>query len=137
MGEKGSVDAIEIMAEAAGNEAKRDHLDNLDEYDSSLDIPIVALRKGTRSCTKHSICDYVSYENLSPQFRAFTTNLDSILILKNIHIALECPKWKTVVMKEMRDLEKNKTWELCALPKGHKTVVRKSLFTLSTKQMEL
>ncbi|TYK05444.1 reverse transcriptase [Cucumis melo var. makuwa] len=124
MGEKGSVDAIEIMAEAAGNEAKRDHLDNLDEYDSSLDIPIVALRKGTRSCTKHSICDYVSYENLSPQFRAFTTNLDSILILKNIHIALECPKWKTVVMKEMRDLEKNKTWELCALPKGHKTVVR-------------
>ncbi|KAA0034891.1 reverse transcriptase [Cucumis melo var. makuwa] len=130
MGEKGSVDAIEIMAEAAGNEAKWDHLDNLDEYDSSLDIPIVALRKGTRSCTKHSICDYVSYENLSPQFRAFTTNLDSILILKNIHIALECPKWKTVVMKEMRDLEKNKTWELCALPKGHKTVARKIVVSI-------
>ncbi|KAA0032653.1 Beta-galactosidase [Cucumis melo var. makuwa] len=43
------------------------------------------------------------------QFRAFTVNLDSTTIPKNIHLALECPKWKTAIMEEMRALEKNKT----------------------------
>ena len=57
--------------------------------DPSLDIPIV-LRIGTRSCVKHPICNYVSYESLLAQFKAFTARLDSIMIPKNIHIALEC-----------------------------------------------
>ena len=65
MGEKDNVEEIKVMLEMVGGEAKRDHSSNLDEYDPSHDIPI-ALRKGTRSCTKHPICNYVSYENLSP-----------------------------------------------------------------------
>lgn len=40
MGEKGSVDKIEVMAETAGDEAKQDHSSNFDEYDPSLDMPI-------------------------------------------------------------------------------------------------
>ncbi|KAA0042893.1 reverse transcriptase [Cucumis melo var. makuwa] len=75
----------------------KDRLGNLDDYDPSPDIPIV-LKK------------------------AFTTSLDSTMIPKNIHAALKCPEWKTAIMEEMRALEKNKTWELYALPKGHKTV---------------
>ena len=51
-----------------------------------------------------------------------TASLESTTVPKNIHLALECPKWKVVVMEEMRTLEKNKTWELCALPMGHKTI---------------
>ena len=58
-------------------------------YDPSLDIPNV-LRKGTRSCTKHTICNYVSYESLSPQFKVFIASLDSTMTPKNIHIVLEC-----------------------------------------------
>ncbi|KAA0039567.1 reverse transcriptase [Cucumis melo var. makuwa] len=73
--------------------------------------------EGTRSCTKHSIANYLSYENLSPQFRAFTASLDSTVIPKNIHIALDCPEWKNAVMEEMRAFEKNKTWEICDLPR--------------------
>ena len=65
MGEKGNVDEIEVMVEMIGDEAKWDHLGNLDKYDPSIDI-FIALREGTRSCTKHFICNYVSYENLSP-----------------------------------------------------------------------
>ena len=132
MGEKGNVDEIEIMAETVADEAKQDNSSNLDEYDPSLDVPIM-LRKGTRSCTKYSIYNYVSYDNLSPQFKAFTTNFDSTTIPKNIHIALECPKWKTAVNEEMRALEMNKTWELYALPKGHKTMGCKWVFTLKCK----
>lgn len=47
-----------------------------------LDEPI-ALRKGTRNCTTrqaekfpmYPLSNYVSYKNVSPAFRAFTTNL--------------------------------------------------------------
>ena len=36
----------------------------LDEYDLSFDNPI-ALRRGTKSYTKHLICNFVSYDNQS------------------------------------------------------------------------
>ena len=65
-----TIDENEVIAESTHNETKQDHLENIRKYDSSIDLPIV-LRKGTRSCTKHSISNYVSYENLSPQFKAF------------------------------------------------------------------
>ncbi|KAA0036613.1 reverse transcriptase [Cucumis melo var. makuwa] len=84
---------------------------------------------GTRSC----ICNYVSYDNLSPYFRAFTASLDSTIIPKNIYTALECPEWKNVVMEEIEALEKNKTWEICALPKRHKNVGCKWVFSLKYK----
>ncbi|KAA0052292.1 hypothetical protein E6C27_scaffold207G001230 [Cucumis melo var. makuwa] len=123
MEEKNCSDETEVRIETSNNEAGQCHTRKLDEYDPSLDIPI-ALRKGTRSCTKHPICNYVSYGNLSPQFRAFTASLDSTIIPKNIYTALECPEWKIAVMEEMKALEKNRTWEICALPKGHITVIR-------------
>ncbi|KAA0042054.1 myosin-9 isoform X2 [Cucumis melo var. makuwa] len=67
------------------------------------------------------------------EFRAFTASLDSTIIPKNIYTALECPEWKNVVMEEMKALEKNRTWEICALPKGHKTVGCKWVFSLKYK----
>ena len=79
------------------------------------------------------MCSYVSCDSLSLQFRAFIASLDSVVIPKNIHIALECPEWKIVVMGEMKAFEKNKTLEICALPKGHKTVGCKWVFTLKYK----
>ncbi|KAL0552943.1 hypothetical protein IC582_012078 [Cucumis melo] len=132
MEEKNRDDETEVRIETSNYEAEQGHTRKLDEYDPSLDIPI-ALRKGTRSCTKHPICNYVSYDNLSPQFRAFTANLDSTIIPKNIYTALECPEWKNAVMEEMKALEKNRTWEICALPKGHKTVGCKWVFSLKYK----
>ncbi|KAL0554130.1 hypothetical protein IC582_008044 [Cucumis melo] len=132
MEEKNRDDETEVRIETSNDEGKQGHTRKLDEYDPSLDIPI-ALRKGTRSCTKHPICNYVSYDNLSPQFRAFTASLDSTIIPKNIYTALECPEWKNTVMEEIKALEKNKTWEICALPKGHKTVGCKWVFSLKYK----
>ncbi|KAL4038503.1 hypothetical protein IC575_002124 [Cucumis melo] len=133
--EKNSGDENEVIIKTSNNEAEQGHTGKLDKHAPSLDLPI-ALRKGTRSCTKHSISNYVSYENLSPQFRAFTASLDSTTIPKDIHIALECPEWKNDVMEEMKALEKNNTWEICALPKGHKPVGCKWVFTLKYKADE-
>ncbi|KAA0055577.1 Cysteine-rich RLK (RECEPTOR-like protein kinase) 8 [Cucumis melo var. makuwa] len=132
MEEKNHGDETEVRIETSNDEAEQGHIRKRDEYDPSLDLPI-ALRKGTRSCIKHSISNYVSYENLSPQFRAFTASLDSTTIPKNIYIALECPEWKNAVMEEMKAFEKNNTWEICALPKGHKLVGCKWVLTLKYK----
>ncbi|KAL0550799.1 hypothetical protein IC582_009862 [Cucumis melo] len=132
MEEKNRDDETKVRIETSNDEVEQGLTRKFDEYDPSLDIPI-ALRKGTRSCTKHPICNYVSYDNLSPQFRAFTASLDSTIIPKNIYTALECPKWKNVVMEEMKALEKNRTWEICALPKGHKIVGCKWVFSLKYK----
>ncbi|KAA0062437.1 putative mitochondrial protein [Cucumis melo var. makuwa] len=132
MDEKNHGDETEVRIETSNDEAEQGHTRKHDEYDPSLDLPIT-LRKGTRSCTKHSISNYVSYENLSPQFRAFTASLHFTTIPKNIYIALEFPEWKNAVMEEMKALEKNNTWEICALPKGHKPVGCKWVFTLKYK----
>ncbi|KAA0056446.1 reverse transcriptase [Cucumis melo var. makuwa] len=107
MGEQGIIDGIiidredkidenEFVAKHTENETKSNNSINTSTYGPSLDLPI-ALRKGTRSCIKHSIFNYVSYEKLSPQFRAFTANLDSTIIPKNINIALECLELKNIV----------------------------------------
>ena len=55
---------------------------------TDLDIPIV-IRKGEQECTKHSISNFVSYEGLSSEYKAFNTNLSSFEIPHNIHMALE------------------------------------------------
>ena len=58
------------------------------------------------------------------------------MIPKYIHIALECSKWKNVVMKEMRVLEKNQTWEIRALPKDIKLWDTNGCSLSNKRQME-
>lgn len=38
----------------------------------------IALRKGTRTCTKRPICNFVSFDLLSPVYRSFVSNLDQV-----------------------------------------------------------
>jgi hypothetical protein len=66
-----------------------------------------------RSCTQHPLSNYVSYENLSPIFRAFTSQEE---IPNTVQDALKVPEWKEAVFKEMKALKKNGTWELVDLP---------------------
>ena len=75
MGKQGSIDEViidkedrivenEVVAEHTENETKSDHSGNKSKYDPSLDLPIV-LTKGTRSCAKHSIFNYIIRESLT------------------------------------------------------------------------
>ncbi|RVW71473.1 Retrovirus-related Pol polyprotein from transposon TNT 1-94 [Vitis vinifera] len=71
-----------------------------------LNMPI-AWRKGVRSCTQHPIGNFISYDKLSPTFRAFTSSITEIQVPQNIQEAFKYPKWKAVVDEEVQALEKN------------------------------
>ena len=73
-----------------------------------LDIPI-ALRKCIKSCTRHPISKFVSYEKLNLQYNAFISNVSSLAMPKNIQEAMGDPKWREVVYEEMKALKKNDT----------------------------
>ena len=75
---------------------------------NDLDVPI-AFWNGVRLCTTHPIADFVSSERLSPQFRAFTTNLSKGDIPKDVHEALQELNWKTASHDEIKALRKNGT----------------------------
>ncbi|RVW94806.1 Retrovirus-related Pol polyprotein from transposon RE1 [Vitis vinifera] len=66
-----------------------------------------AWRKGVRSCTQHPIGNFISYDKLSPTFRAFTSSITDIQVPQNIQEAFKYPKWKAAVDEEVRALEKN------------------------------
>ncbi|RVW47558.1 DNA mismatch repair protein MSH7 [Vitis vinifera] len=83
--------------------------------DSTLPI---ALRKGVRRCTDHPIGNYVTYEGLSPSYRAFATSLDDTQVPNTIQEALKISEWKKAVQDEIDALEKNGTWTITDLPVG-------------------
>ncbi|KAK3031449.1 hypothetical protein RJ639_035272 [Escallonia herrerae] len=71
---------------------------NLDSSSSTDDLRLlndlnrpIAHRKGVSSCTKHPISQFVSYDT-SPNFQAFTTNLDNTTVPSCIQEALQQPE---------------------------------------------
>lgn len=100
-----------------------------DKVSLSTDLPI-AYRKGIRSCTQHPISHKVSYEKLSPLYRVFTANLDSIELPNNIEEALKHPKCREAVNEELRALKKNGTWQLTQKPQGKQPVGCKWVFNV-------
>jgi len=81
---------------------------------NDTNLPI-AQRKGVRSCTHHSVSDFVSYQHLSSPYRSFVSKLSSMSIPRNLQEALSDPKWRTAMHEEMEALHKNKTWDLVKL----------------------
>ena len=64
----------------------------------------------------HDIADFISYESLSSSYRSFITSLASISVLSHWKDAMVDPKWKEVMLEEMKALVKNNKWELVPLP---------------------
>ena len=87
------------MSESSGKNSSNPKFDDLDL--------LIASRKGVCSCTKFLMSNYVSYDKLSPNFLAFTSQLSSVEILKNVQEPLRVPEWRKAIEEEMRALEKN------------------------------
>ena len=58
---------------------------------------LIALRKGTRSCTQHPISNFIAYNHLSSFVQALITNLIAVEVLKTIHEALSIPELRNIV----------------------------------------
>jgi hypothetical protein len=105
--------------------------------EGQMDLPI-ALRKGTRACVerlqkKYDECDignFVSYEALSPSYKAFVASLQSVSIPTDWKVAKEDKKWCAAMLEELQALRKNKTWELVTLPTGKRAVSCKWVYTV-------
>jgi len=102
------------------------------QVDQNLDLPI-ALRKGTRTCTKqplYPLSNFLSFENFSPTHKTFLTNLNSTPTPSTVSEALSNRKWKQAMDVEIEALNKNNTWELVTLPIGKKPVGCKWVYTI-------
>ena len=92
----------------------------------------IALRKGKRSCVKprpHDVTNFLTFENVSPQYKTFLVGLQDITMPKSHHEGLRVSQWKEAMDDEMRALIQNDTWEIVDLPKGKKSVGCRWIFT--------
>jgi hypothetical protein len=96
---------------------------------SDLDLPI-AIRKGKRTCTEHPISNCVSFDHLSPSFKAFSLSLSSLVVPKSYREALSHPGWRKAMEEEMHALELNHTWDLIPKPVGTSIVGCRWVFTV-------
>jgi len=96
------------------------------------DLPI-ALRKGTRSCTKYPISHFVTTKHLSMQHQSFLFAIDAIRFPTSVQEALKDENWIQAMNEEMSALEKNQTWEIVDRPLDKKSVGCKWVFSLKYK----
>jgi transposase InsO family protein len=86
---------------------------------STLDLDLlIAIRKGKRTCTEHPISNCVSFDHLSPSFKAFSLLLSSLVVPKSYREALSHPGWRKAMEEEIHALELNHTWDLIPKPAG-------------------
>ena len=70
---------------------------------------LIALHKCKSSCTSYPISHFLSYGHLSSSFHAFTTILNSTIVLKSVQEAMCISSWKFAMEAEMSTLFENAT----------------------------
>ena len=96
---------------------------------NDLHLPI-ALRKVTRACTQHPISHFVSYDCLSPSFRAFALLVASESIPRSHVEAAQVLEWKAAMDHEVEALVSRGTWTLVPCPADANIVTCKWVFTI-------
>ena len=82
---------------------------------------------------KYPMSNYVSNHHLSESNKSFVNQLFIVAIPNSVQEALTDPRWKTVMNKEMKSLQKNETWELVECPSGNKPVGCRWIYTVKYK----
>ena len=96
---------------------------------NDLHLPIT-LCKGTRACTQHPISHFVSYDRLSPSFRAFALLVVSESIPLSHVEAAQVHEWKAVMDHEVEALVSRGTWTLVPRLADANIVTCKWVFTI-------
>ena len=93
--------SIESLASVKGGDEE-----NQNSGKRGDDLPI-ALRKGTRTCVRpipFAMASYLDYQKVSPQYKAFLTQIQEIQIPKDPREALNNSRWKEAMDEEMKAL---------------------------------
>lgn len=80
-------------------------------YSNSISSPI-----------SYPISSHVTYNKISPSFRAFVLAINSHSEPETFSQAIENPIWRDAMNVELQALEANNTWSVCSLPFGKKSV---------------
>ena len=84
----------------------------------------------TRACTQHPISHFVSYDRLSPSFRAFALLVASESIPR-LHVEVaHVREWKAAMDHEVEALVSRGTWTLVPRPADANIVTCKWVFTI-------
>jgi len=137
--QQGEMQNVSSQGEDESSEGSSSESESGDTSGVSPSSLPIALRKGTRAAAtkpiekygfEHDISNYVSYDALSPSYRAFVTLLQTVLIPSDWKVAKQDPKWCAAMREELEALRKNETWVLTDLPKGKKAVGCKWIYTV-------
>lgn len=85
------------------------------------------------SSTVHPLAHFVTYENFSSSHKAFLAAIDSNDEPKNFHQAVQDPRWREAMQKEIKALEENSTWTLEQLPSGKRAIDSKWVYKVKYK----
>ena len=70
----------------------------------------------------HDMANYLTFDKVSPRYKAFLMELQDITIPRSPHEAMKISQWKEAMDEEMCALLQNDTWELVNLSRGTKSV---------------
>jgi Reverse transcriptase (RNA-dependent DNA polymerase) len=87
------------------------------------------LKQNECASISYSISHYVSFEALTPAYKAFMTSLHSNSIPCDWRKEMQDPKWKKVIFEEMRTLVNNGTWDIISRPSDKNTVGCKWIYS--------
>ena len=91
---------------------------------------LIVLRKGTRTCTQHSIVHFISYECLSATYLTFSLVVSSESLPHMYYKALQVLEWKVAMDLEYRTLVHCGAWDLVPRLTVANIVTCKWVFTL-------
>nr|GEY17725.1 putative reverse transcriptase, RNA-dependent DNA polymerase [Tanacetum cinerariifolium] len=112
--------------------------ENLDEnnaddiQDSTSEILQEHEEEVPRKGAKYPMAN-IAERNVSNNAKAFAVSLCSEEIPSSFEQALKSKKWKKTMDDEMKALNKNKTWDQCALPQGKKPAGCRWIFIVKYK----
>jgi hypothetical protein len=69
---------------------------------------------------KYLIQNFLSYQHVMPEYKAFLTVISKEIELNNYQEAITNPTWCKAMQEEIKALEINKTWIIIQLPKEKK-----------------
>ena len=123
---------IDSMPESYENSKSEPHLKVLPNQ-VTRGKPKVNYEPLLNSKSKYPINNYVSYHRLSKKSMTFVNQLSIVSIPNNVQEVLKDPKWRESMIKEMKAIKKNSTWEVVDLPEGKIPIGYRWVFTIKYK----